>query len=219
MRRMAMMALCTVGLVACPPSFVRAAAPLDPPSNVEMLRGLIARATTEMLGDLPAPPAGASLQVRAAAPHPSNWLIEQAIAEHLARRGLHPRLTPASDSLAPPGDSLDAVLEYRAVDVALDYVRSRVAMNSGQKYVTRAARATVSARLLQPGSGAVLWARDGAARSQDEVADELLRGLGQPAAPVNTQPTVPVARLTRYTEPLLITVIVGGLIALFYANK
>ena len=224
MRRIAVMTISAVALTGGLARASHAIAPADPPSNVEMLHSLVTQATAEMMREMPAPPANAALQLRAAALHPSNWLIEQAVAEQLARRGIHPRLSAPADSAMSHdtpqvGGQAPAILEYRAVDVALDYVRSRVAMNSGAKFVTRSGRASLSVRLLQPGSGEVLWAHDGTARAQDEVPDELLRGLALPAAPVVTQPTVPVARLTRYTEPLLITLIVGGLISLFYANK
>ena len=185
-----------------------------------MLRALIAQAAGEALSGLPSPPAGAPVMVRAGASHPANWLIEQALAEQLSGRGIHPRLTSVDSTAAATAPAAGAtILEYRAVDIALDYVKARVAVGSGEKFVTRAARAAVAVRLLAPGSGEVLWAHDGAAQAQDEVPDELLRSLSQPPAPIITQPAVPVARLTRYTEPLLITVIVGGLISLFYANK
>lgn len=224
MPRLALAAICTAALLASSPCRSSTTAANNPVSNVEMLRALVARATAEMMENMPAPPANAPLQLRAAALHPGNWLIEQAVAEELSRRGIHPRLSLPADSATTAAASIasgsaPAILEYRAVDVALDYVRSRVAMNSGTKFVTRAGRASLSVRLLQPGTGEVLWAHDGAARGEDEVPDELLRSLAQPPAPVSTQPTVPVARLTRYTEPLLITIIVGGLISLFYANK
>lgn len=220
MRRLAVVLLSAATLATAMPRCARSAA-VDPPSNVDMLRGLIDQAAHQSTSDMPAPPSGAPVVLRPASSHPSNWLIEQSLAEILAARGIHPKLNPVPDSTAKtPATPADAaVVEYRAVDIALDYVKSRVAVGTGQKYVTRTARATVATRLLAPGSGEVLWARDGSARTQDEVADDVLRSLSQPQVPISTQPTVPVARLTRYTEPLLITVIVGGLISLFYANK
>ncbi len=198
---------------------VHAAHAAEPASNVEMLRGVVTQATGSALAGMPSPNAS-SVALRAASTHPANWMIEQALLEALSTRGIHATPSaPADSGATASAPSSAAIVEYRGVDVSLDYVKSRVAVATGEKFVSRAGRASIALRLLAAGSGEVLWAHDGSASTHDEVPDALLKSLATPQVPLTTQPVVPVARLTRYTEPLLVTLIVGGLISLFYANK
>jgi hypothetical protein len=172
------------------------------PANLDLARQAARVAAGRVVGDIPS--GSRTLVLVTESPRPLDWAVEEALMGALDRAGFKVFRT------APGGDS-SAFLRCRTVDVGLTY-------QDKAGGVERTARVRIAYHLTQGDAGRVLVSGDGLGTAQDVVTASALPGLeGPELVPVWLKAREGLG--SRLVEPVLISVVVAGLIYLFYSSK
>ncbi len=186
----------------------------DPPTNIDRMREL-SRSVADELVRFDGVAAPQSVRLVPAASDEPHQFLDAILADALRARGVVPHVADVA-----AGDGAPAALElrYRAIVFDLAYTDVYRAHLVGGRRVRRHAAVEVSAQLVDPTDGTVVWTGD-ARRSVDDVvpASELARV--QAGAFAFARPEMPSSGWGRYAEPVIVSGIVVGLVYLFFSNQ
>ncbi len=200
------------------------------PSNLVVVKELLASAVDSLLAIMPRPGGGTILLGRGEegrsgagkgeGTRSGDDLLENILVERLTGMGLSVRLAEEEadpDSVGAGSSEAGPVVEYHVLDLKVNYPSGGRRHFIGRKELHRMVWVDVHLRLLQ-GDGAVRWAGGAERTYRDVVPFSLLNslktdGFGFTDAESEGQ------KWDRILEPLIATAIVGGLIYLFYSNK
>lgn len=221
-----------LGGVGLPGGGVSAAEAAGIPSNLVVVKELVSSGLDSLLAIMPVP-GTEGIVIRRGGEPPARLegdaddgsganLVEDLLAERLTRRGLtvHVGSSPSgADTLAEASTARALpVLEYRMIELRVDYPSGRRRHYLGRKEVERVVRVHVHLRLLERTGGAVRWAGTAERARRDVVPFSLLRSL-ESAGFGFTRAEAEEQKWDKVLEPVIATAIVGGLIYLFYSNK
>ena len=187
-----------------------AAAAQGPPTNYDLVTEAAKRAASQLVQGLEVAHPKGALALRSVGNHAGNFLVENALT------GV---LTGAGRTVLARADSLGPVLEFQVVDLGIAYTRVHKPVLVGKKRVEREARARLFARLLDAGRARVVWADLAEAKVHDEVSGAQLGELEDKGGAEYLKATLPSKTWNKYAEPVVVTGIIVGLIALFYSNQ
>jgi hypothetical protein len=143
--------------------------------------------------------------------NPSAWIVSEEIVSFLSKRG------PVGIGREEEGRSPSPILSYRVIKLNLEYPEIKRKKLFGKSLVKREAQVGLSFNLTDS-EGKVLWNNRGERKNSDLLRKEELLSLN------NRQylflcPEIPQSTWGKYLEPAVVTVVVGGLIYLFFANR
>ncbi len=179
-------------------------------TNFELVRDAARAACTQLVGKLPSDARSGALAIRSVGAHDGAFLVENALATVLAEAGMGVRTRP---------DSLGPVLEFEVVDLGVSYTRTWRHAWLGERRVEREGRARLFARLVDQDDSSILWGEQAESKLTDEIAQKSLSALEEKGNAEYLKATLPPQGWNRYVEPVVVTGIVVGLIALFFSNQ
>jgi hypothetical protein len=145
------------------------------------------------------------------------WLVDQILTEQLLEKGYRVVLPDSLPIQSAEICSQAGILRYHAVQLSLDYGPSRRQHLFGPRLVERQVQLYLFFQLSRA-TGEVIWA--------DEVKRNVADWIPQKDLPLMEQETLSFLspRLetdgwSRLAEPALLTVVIGGLIYLFYSTQ
>ncbi|UCB51817.1 MAG: hypothetical protein JSV10_07475 [Candidatus Zixiibacteriota bacterium] len=186
----------------------------NPPSNEEFLRQSVRSLFERTFDDFPE--AGSHpVFLQAEREHPANWLLEDELVSYL----LSMKYQVALRSSEPEGNSREFnSLFYRIIEMRLDYPEVRRKGLLGGRMVSRRASLNLSFRLEGGAAGRVLWTKRGQEENSDLVKRSRVKSINNDSYPI-LNPSLPDDPQSRFLEPALVAVVVGGLIYLFFASR
>src|SRR5262245_24949251 len=153
--------------------------------------------------------------------HPLNFVLEHAMLKALARRGcdVTVRRTPIPDDslkllFGHPGDP---VVEYTLGSARVTYLRF-VGMLPGRVKIERQSLVTGSISMRDPNTSRVLWTGDLGQNFVDRFPRGQVQLIEEERYP-ELKAEIPQRNLDKVLEPVLVVLIVGGLVALFFQNR
>jgi len=153
--------------------------------------------------------------------HPLNFVLEHAMLKALARRGVDVtvRRTPIPDDSVKFlfGNPGDPIVEYTLGSARVTYLRF-VGMLPGRVKIERQSLITGSISMRDPNTSRVLWTGD----LGQNFVDRFPRGqvsLVEEERYPDLKSEIPQRNLDKVLEPVLVVLIVGGLVALFFQNR
>jgi len=199
---------------------VRSKGPRVPYTNLQLTQFVadtaVARALASAVVD-----SGTHAVLAPAHEHPLNFVLEHAMLKALARRGVDVtvRRSPIPDDSLKMmfGNPGDPVVEYTLGSAKVTYLRF-VGMLPGRVKIERQSLVTGSITLRDPNSSRVLWTGD----LGQNFVDRFPRGqvpLVEEERYPDLKAEIPQRNLDKVVEPILVVVIVGGLVALFFQNR
>jgi hypothetical protein len=199
---------------------VRTKGPRVPYTNLQLTQFVadtaVARALASAVVD-----SGTHAVLAPAHEHPLNFVLEHAMLKALARRGVDVtvRRSPIPDDSLKVlfGNPGDPVVEYTLGSAKVTYLRF-VGMLPGRVKIERQSLITGSITLRDPNSSRVLWTGD----LGQNFVDRFPRGqvpLVEEERYPDLKSEIPQRNLDKVVEPILVVVIVGGLVALFFQNR
>ena len=185
----------------------------SPPSNEEFLRQSVRLLFERSFDDFPEANSNL-LFLRAEREHPGNWLLENELVSHL----LSMKYQVALRSSETDGNSEESSsLFYRIIEMRLDYPQANRKGFLGARMVSRRSYLNLSFR-LEEATGKVLWTSREQEESLDVVKRSMVESLNNESYPM-LSPSLPDDSQSRFMEPALVAVVVGGLIYLFFASR
>ncbi len=186
----------------------------NPSSNEEFLRKSVSSLLADTLDDFPE--ADSELLIlQAEEAHPANWLLEEELVSYLLSLNYQVVLhSKESKSVLPESKSLF----YRIIEMSLDYPEIKRKSFLGGRMVTRRSWLNLSFRLEDGATGHVLWTKRGQQERSDFIKKSMVKSLNNQSYPF-LSPPLPGDSHSRFLEPALVAVVVGGLIYLFFANR
>ena len=186
----------------------------NPPSNEEFLRQSVRSLLERTFDDFPG--AGSRLLLlQAEREHPANWLLEDELVSHLLSMKCHVALR----SSEPKNNLRESnFLFYRIIEMRLDYPEVKRKGFLGGRMVSRKTSLNLSFRLEEGDTGRVLWTKRGQEESSDLVKRSMVESLRNESYQF-LSPSLPDDPQSRFLEPALVAVVVGGLIYLFFASR
>ena len=186
----------------------------NPPSNEEFLRQCVKSLFERTFDDFPE--AGSRLLLlQPEREHPANWLLQDELISFL----LSMKYQVALGSSETGGNSGESnSLFYRIIEMRLDFPEARRKGLLGARMVSRRSHLNLSFRLEEKSTGKVLWTRRGQEESSDLVKRSMVESLNNESYPI-LSPSLPDDPQSRFLEPALVAVVVGGLIYLFFASR
>jgi hypothetical protein len=186
----------------------------NPPSNEEFLRQSVRSLFERTFDDFPRPGSNLLL-LQPEREHPANWLLEDELTSFL----LSMKHQVALGSREAGGNSGESnSLSYRIIEMRLDYPQAKRKGFLGARMVSRRSYLNLSFRLEEENSGKVLWTGRGQEESSDVVKRSTVESLSNESYPI-LSPALPDDPQSRFFEPALVAVVVGGLIYLFFASR
>jgi len=179
-------------------------------TNFELVRDAARAACTQLVGKLPTDARGGEVAIRSVGTHDGSFLVENALAGALAESGMTVLTRP---------DSLGLELEFEVVDLRIAYPRAWRHAWFGERRLEREASARIFARLVDQDAASILWSEQAESKLSDEVAEDNLSVLEEKGSADYLKATLPEQGWNRYVEPVVVTGIVVGLIALFFSNQ
>jgi hypothetical protein len=180
------------------------------PTNFELVRQAASKACLKLSRSLQDAAVGEATSVRAIGDHAGNFLVESALSEVLTQAGLPVRVE--TDSIGP-------LLEFEVVDLGIAYTDVRRRAWLGSRRVEREARARVFARLVDQSRSSIVWSNQVEDKVVDEVPHSELRGVEERSDADYLKATLPAQSWNKFVEPVVVSGIVLGLIALFFSNQ
>jgi len=180
------------------------------PTNFELVRAAATKACEELSRSLENAPLGAATSVRAIGDHAGNFLVESALSDVLTQAGRPVRVD---------ADSVGLLLEFEVVDLGVAYTHVRRRAWLGPRRVEREARARVFARLVDQGRSSIVWSDQVEDKVVDEVPHSQLRAVEERSDADYLKATLPPQSWNKFVEPVVVSGIVIGLIALFFSNQ
>jgi hypothetical protein len=186
----------------------------NPPSNEEFLRKSVSSLLADTLNDFPEADSEL-IFLQAEEANPANWLLEEELVSYLLSLNYQVVLhTKESKSGLPESKSLF----YRIIEMSLDYPEIKRKSFLGGRMLVRRSRLNLSFRLEDEATGQVLWTRRGQQERSDLINRSMAKSLNNRSYPF-LSPPLPDDTHSRFLEPALVAVVVGGLIYLFFANR
>jgi hypothetical protein len=153
--------------------------------------------------------------------HPLNFILEHAMLKALARRGVEVTVRHSmisDDSLKGLfGNPGDPVVEYTLGSAHITYLRF-VGMLPGRVKIERQALVTGSISMRDPNTSRVLWTGDLGQNFVDRIPRGQVAMVEEERYP-ELKGEIPQRNLDKVLEPVLVVLIVGGLVALFFQNR
>jgi len=178
-------------------------------SNEAFLRQTIKDVLEDCLKD--APLDSQMVWVREEGENPSAWIVREEIISFLSRRG------PVGIKKEEDQESSSPVLSYRIIKLNLEYPEIKKKKLFGKGWIKRESDVAISFN-LSAADGKILWDKRGERKNSDLLKREELASLNNRQYPFLC-PEVPQSSWGKYLEPAAVTVVVGGLIYLFFANR
>lgn len=201
---------------------VRSRGPRVAPTNLQIIALVAQTAIERALRTVPLD-SGSHVTLAPAEGHPLNFMVEHAVLRELSRR----RISATVRRSVVPDDSLavlalaerDPLLEYQLASARITYLRlvGGYVLPSRVK-IERQGLVEGGLVMRDPATSRVLWTSDAGANLVDLVPRGQLR-LVEDDRYSDLKGTVPERNLGRYTEPLVVAAVVGGLIVLFFQNR
>lgn len=199
---------------------VRSRGPRVPYTNLQLAQFVADTAVVRSLRSAPLEQ-GAHVVLAPAREHPLNFVLERSLIKELARRGVEVtvRHSPVSDdSLALLyGKQGDPVVEYTLGSTKTTYLRL-VGWLPGRVKIERQSLVQGSLVLRDPASSRVLWTGDLGQNFVDRFARGQVSLVEDPRY-AELKDEVPSRNVDKVFEPILVVGVVGGLVALFFANR
>jgi hypothetical protein len=185
-----------------------------PPSNEEFLRRSARSLFERTFGDFPEAGSGLLL-LQAEREHPANWILEDELVSYLLSMKYQVALHSGEDE----GNLTESKsLFYRIIEMRLDYPKVKRMGFLGRRMVSREAHLNLSLRLEDAATGKVLWTKREQEQSSDLVKRSVVTSLNNESYPF-LSPSLPDDAQSRFFEPALVAVVVGGLVYLFFASR
>jgi len=143
--------------------------------------------------------------------NPSAWIVKEEMVLYLQRRG--PVGLVKKEEIGKP----DLLLNFRVIKLNLEYPEVKRRKLLGKSWVRREAQVALSFN-LSDFEGKVLWSKRGERKNSDLVKVDELMLLNNKQYPF-LSPEVPESSWGKYVEPAVVTVVIGALIYLFFANR
>jgi len=199
---------------------VRARGPKVPLTNLQLITRVANVAIQKALASAPLD-SGGHVVLAPAESHPLNFVVEHSILRVLGQRGVTAavrRSILSDDSLAAvAGSPGDPILEYQLASARVTYLRLRGWL-WGRVKIERQALVEGGVTMRDPATSVVLWSGD----ATYNLVDAFPRGqlsLVEDERYAELKSEVPTRSAGKALEPAVVVVIVGGLIALFFANR
>lgn len=186
------------------------------PTNFELLRLVVEEAIEEVCDRLPSHETKL-LHLGSESDAPGNWLVERALIQSLRRRSYRvivPDTSCAQPNMANAGPEL---LRYRLMDLNLLYPASRRKHLFGSRLIERQVRLHLLLQLNRE-DGEVLWTGEAKRTGGDWIPAKKLEYAEQEPLPF-ISPQLKADGWSRFAEPALLSVVIGGLIYLFYSTQ
>ncbi len=198
------------------------------PSNLVVVKGLLAGAVDSLLAMMPRPEgdhiylrksqASSTDQKKGEETRSGDDVLENILTEKLTHMGLSVHVTAEGDTLSDPTVSSAPVLEYSVLDLKVTYPSGGRRYYFGRKELRRLVWVDIHLRMLEMPDEAIQWAGGGERSYRDVVPFSLLKSLKTEGFSF-TEAESEDRKWDRILEPVIATAIVGGLIYLFYSNK
>ena len=143
--------------------------------------------------------------------NPSAWIVEEEIVSYLQKRG------PVGLEREERIKEDDLVLGFRIIRLSLEYPEVKTKKLLGKSWVKRESEVALSFNLCDS-QGRVLWSKRGEGENSDLVRIDELTDLNNKQYPY-LSPEIPESSWGKYIEPAVVTVVVGALVYLFFANR
>jgi len=186
-----------------------AQAKVAPLTNEAFLRQTIKEVLEDCLKD--APIDSQMVWVNEEGENQSAWIVREEMVSFLSKRG------PVGAGKKEGQESSSPVLAYRVIKLNLEYPEIKRKKLFGKSWIKRESQVALSFNLSDP-DGKILWSKRGERKNSDLLRKEELLSLNNRQYPFLC-PEVPESAWGRYLEPAVVTVVVGGLIYLFFANR
>jgi hypothetical protein len=153
--------------------------------------------------------------------HPLNFVLEHSMLKAFARRGVEVtvRHTPVPDDSVKAlfGNPGDPIVEYTLGSARVTYLRF-VGMLPGRVKIERQSLVTGSISMRDPNTSRVLWTGDLGQNFVDRFPRNQVPLVEEERYP-DLKSEIPDRNLDKVLEPVLVVLIVGGLVALFFQNR
>jgi hypothetical protein len=141
----------------------------------------------------------------------SAWIVKEELVSYLQKRG------PVGFWEKERNEEDALVLNFRVIKLSLEYPEVKTKKLLGRSWVKRESQVALSFN-LSDSLGKVLWNKRGESENSDLVRIDELTDLNNKQYPYFS-PEVPESSWGKYLEPALVTVAVGALVYLFFANR
>ena len=199
---------------------VRAKGPKVPLTNLQLVSRVANTSYQKALATAPLD-SGGHVVLAPAESHPLNFVIEHAILRELGRRGVttivRRSILPDDSLVAIAGNPGDPILEYQLASARVTYLRLR-GWVPGRVKIERQGLVEGGVTLRDPNTSIVLWTGDATHNLVDAFPRSQV-ALVEDARYSELTGEVPGRVLGKALEPIVVVAIVGGLIALFFANR
>lgn len=179
-----------------------------PLTNEEFLRQTIKEVLEDCLKDVPID--SQMVWVKEEGENQSAWIVKEEIVSLLSKRG------PVGSGKKEEQESSSPMLAYRIIKLNLEYPEIKKKL-FGKSWIKRESQVALSFN-LSDADGKILWSKRGERKNSDLIKKEELISLNNQQYPFLC-PEVPQSTWGKYLEPAVVTVVVGGLIYLFFANR
>jgi hypothetical protein len=199
---------------------VRTKGPRVPYTNLQLTQFVadtaVARALATAVVD-----SGTHAVLAPARDHPLNFVLEHSMLKAFARRGVEVtvRHTPVPDDSVKAlfGNPGDPIVEYTLGSARVTYLRF-VGMLPGRVKIERQSLVTGSISMRDPNTSRVLWTGDLGQNFVDRFPRNQVPLVEEERYP-DLKSEIPDRNLDKVLEPVLVVLIVGGLVALFFQNR
>jgi hypothetical protein len=199
---------------------VRTKGPRVPYTNLQLTQFVadtaVARALATAVVD-----SGTHAVLAPARDHPLNFVLEHSMLKAFARRGVEVtvRRTPIPDDSVKAlfGNPGDPIVEYTLGSARVTYLRF-VGMLPGRVKIERQSLVTGSISMRDPNTSRVLWTGDLGQNFVDRFPRNQVPLVEEERYP-DLKSEIPDRNLDKVLEPVLVVLIVGGLVALFFQNR
>ncbi len=216
------------------------------PTNMALLEKAISSAVESLVKGMPVSNLNGPVMMTVSGSHEADWMVQNILGRRLREDGVKIVVSPPEQAGLPAGSDtsgaaavpydtaaagayrtppsslvpvpVQLVLSHHITELRMEYPRVWRSHMVGRKMVERHAYASLSARVVDERTGALLWVGESKGSERDAVpASELafLEGKGEEWQ----KGVMPPGRLGALIEPLVVAAIVGGLVYLFYSNK
>jgi hypothetical protein len=180
-----------------------------PLTNEVFLRQTIKDVLEDCLKD--APIGSQMVWIKEEGENQSAWIVNEEIVSFLSKRG------PIGIGREEEKKNLFPILSYRIIKLNLEYPEIKRKKLFGKSWITRESQVAISFSFSDP-DGRILWSKRGERKNSDLLRKEELLSLNNRQYPFLC-PEIPQGSWGKYVEPAVVTVVVGGLIYLFFANR
>ncbi len=216
------------------------AAQVERATNMALLEKALSSAVESLVKGMPVSNLNGSVLMTPSGGHKAEWMVQNLLGRRLREEGIVIVVAPPAESpgqvvtpeaadtaaaeavAAPPANfepvPIQLSLTHRVTELRMEYPRVWRPHLVGRKMVERHAYASLSVRVVDEKTGALLWVGESKGSERDAVpASELsfLEGGGEDWQ----KGVMPPGKLGGLIEPLVVAAIVGGLVYLLYSNK